>query len=106
MKTTEFTTSSVVSEYNAAWKRIRTPAKVKLVSIPSTSRGRLQKHRVLDAAQKLYQPGDCVSPTRIGNEIGICRQTVSNAIACLRKNNQWPYQGGNLGLRYNTSDAH
>ena len=89
---------AVVHEYKNAWKRIKTPLKSVEPVQRKPVRGTCQAAKVLKVAQRLYQPGDVVSPKAIGEEMGISRQTVNNAITVLRRAGQWPYRGGAKGL--------
>lgn len=93
----EYDRPEVVRQYDAAWKRIKTPPKQ---NPKVRTRGQRLTQRVLATASRLYSVGDVVSPKEIGLELGICRQTASGAIAILRKDGNWPYRGGCRGVKH------
>ena len=51
------------------------------------------QRKVLDAAARLYKPGEAASRSRIADEAGLTPQRVSVTICELKKKRLWPYKG-------------
>ena len=97
----EYSYPTVVKEYECAWRHIVAPLKdCKVKRNLNPVRGDCKAGKVLDCALRLYSPGTVVSPTVIGEAMGLCQQAVSNAIIVLKRTKQWPFLGGRQGITY------
>jgi hypothetical protein len=102
-------TSQLVRQYKAAMAHIRTPSPDVLFRKSNWNRTNPTSklaQQVLQAAARLYQPGQVASPMELSREVACSRQNISNIITALRRRNLWPYKGGRVGLIYNKSNGY